>query len=320
MSALELLLQVKLGLTELRTIFVESQLQMAQARANISNVHPRFTTVASAVAYNERLKATGRKFQNELRPFQVHVEGNIASGKTSLLGSLEGISDFSLQYEPVEEWTYENLQEGTQNLLAAFYKTPKVYAAPLQRLVLTTYHSLHEMPCPTPIKVWDRSLHSSEIFRNVLLDDGILTTEAHEDLQYYYESLNSITNCGADLVLYLKTNPAMCFRRLVTRDRPEERNVTLQYLTKLHQAHEDWIIQSPFHVVTINGEAPQQEVKDRAIRVIYREFSDSRIRSFTRPFESTRHAPSATLTPEYSTTDLPDVPTTSTLEPWPKAE
>lgn len=329
MSALELLLQVKLGLTELRTIFVDSQLKMAQARvspatiSNLSVLHPRFTSVASAVAYNERLKASSRKFDNEVRPFQVHVEGNIACGKTSLLGSLEGNSDISLQYEPVEEWVYENLQEGTPNLLAAFYKDPKANAAPLQRLVLTTYHTLHDVPCTTPIKVWDRSLHSSEIFRNVLLEDGWLGSKDYEDLQFYYEALNSSCDSGADLVIYLRTNPALCFRRLVTRDRPEERGVTLQYLTKLHHAHENWIAQCPFRVITLDGEAPKPVVKDRAIRIIYREFSETRIRAFTRPYESTRHAPFAALSPAHATTSLPDFPTATTTqspESWPKAD
>lgn len=260
-----------------------------------ANLNSRLSTVSSAIAFHERLKKTQQKFTNKVRPFQVHLEGNIASGKTTLLSSLEGNSDMSLQYEPVEEWVYSNSEEGTPNLLAEFYKDPKGHAEVFQRLILNTYQTLHDIPCSAPIRVFDRSLHSSEIFREALAEDGYLSTRAYEDLQFYYEALNSQVDASADLVIYLKTNPAGCFRRLVTRDRPEERNVTLSYMTRIHRAHENWISQCPFRVITLDGELPQQEIKDRAIRIIYREFSETRIRAFTKPYESTKYAPLAAL-------------------------
>lgn len=224
---------------------------------------------------------------NTRHPFQVHIEGNIASGKTTLIQSLEGNSDFSLQYEPIEEWTYTNEREGTPNLLLGFYEDPIAFGASFQRLVLATYYAMHDTECTAPIKIFDRSLHSSQIFRDILLEDGYISEPTHEELHMYYETLASSCSCDADLVIYLKTNPSQCFQRVIDRKRPEEKRVTQAYLTRLHLAQEDWMTQNPFSMVTIDGALPPQEIRDRAIRAIYRRFSETRIRALTAPYEST---------------------------------
>lgn len=296
MSILELLSEVKISLSKLKREFEEVSAEMAMLRASFSKnpgLIPRLSSVPGALSYHERLQQTQQKFHNQNRPFQVHLEGNIASGKTTLLSSLEGNSDFCLQYEPVEEWVYSNEAEGTLNLLHEFYKDPKANAEAFQRLVLSTYMTLPELDCTAPIRIFDRSLHSSEIFRQALFEDGYLSERAYEDLQFYYDALHARVDANADLVIYLRTNPEACLQRLLVRDRPEERSVSLSYMTRIHTAHENWIAQCPFKVISIDGELPQQEIKNRALRVIYREFSDNRIRVFTKSYDSSGHAPIA---------------------------
>lgn len=248
---------------------------MAEARPNTPNEVESSGTSSSSNAHH---------------PFQVHIEGNIASGKTTLMSALEGNSDFQLQYEPVEEWTYTNEREGTPNLLLKFYEDPVTYAASFQRIVLATYHAMHDTECSAPISIFDRSLHSSQVFREILLEDGYISQHIYDELQMYYEALASSSNCDADLVIYLKTTPSKCFQRVMNRKRPEENRITLAYLTRLHIAHEEWMVQHPFSMVTINGDLPPQEIRDRVIRVIYRRFCDTRIRALTFPHESTHYA------------------------------
>lgn len=248
---------------------------MAEARPNTPNEVESSGTSSSSNAHH---------------PFQVHIEGNIASGKTTLISALEGNTDFRLHYEPVEEWTYTNEREGTPNLLLGFYEDPITFGASFQRLVLATYYAMHDTECAAPITIFDRSLHSSQIFRDILLEDGCISPKIHDDLHMYYEALASSSNCDPDLVIYLKTNPSLCFKRVIDRKRQEEKRVTLAYLTRLHLAHEEWMLQYPFSVVTINGDLPPQEIRDRAIRVIYRRFCETRIRALTFPHESTHYA------------------------------
>jgi hypothetical protein len=42
--------------------------------------------------------------------------------------------------------------------------------------------------------------------------------------------------------VYLRTDPEVAFERTQLRARKEERRLTLQYMKKLHDLHEDWLI------------------------------------------------------------------------------
>jgi deoxycitidine kinase len=43
--------------------------------------------------------------------------------------------------------------------------------------------------------------------------------------------------------IYLQTDPEMCYERLLKRNRSEEAGVSIDYLKKLHERHEKWLIQ-----------------------------------------------------------------------------
>ena len=44
-----------------------------------------------------------------------------------------------------------------------------------------------------------------------------------------------------DAVVYIRTPPAVVFQRMQARGRCEEKDVDLQYLTKLHEFYEGWL-------------------------------------------------------------------------------
>ena len=46
-----------------------------------------------------------------------------------------------------------------------------------------------------------------------------------------------------DGFIYLKTTPKVCYKRLVKRNRSEEALVPLSYLQKLHDKHEQWLVE-----------------------------------------------------------------------------
>jgi deoxyadenosine/deoxycytidine kinase len=214
--------------------------------------------------------------------FRVHVEGNIACGKTTLLRNFEQIRDFTTVLETVDEWQTVGFREFSPNLLKKFYADPVRYAEIFQQVVMQSYIPLHDFDAPTAIKVMERSLHSSVIFRHVLLKKHILSEQQDEELHAQYRRFCT-PKTDADLILYLRTNPRSCFNRLNERNREGEEDVSLDYLTHLHTSHEEWVLCSPFRVVTINAEDPIHVVQQKATAAIYRAFAEARIQQYAPP-------------------------------------
>lgn len=212
--------------------------------------------------------------------FVIHIEGNIASGKSTLLRELQVIKEATCFFEPLDDWRYASFREHTPNLLHDFYLDPKKNARAFQEVVMETYAAIHSTEVTTPFKILERSVHSSTIFRSVLVDEGILSIAQDEELSSIYRATCASVPATPDLVLYLKSDPMLCLQLLHERGRPEEKSVSLPYLTKLHFAHEHWIRTCPFPVLTINNSAGIESVKRSAIAAIFRTFSEQKIRDY----------------------------------------
>ena len=50
-------------------------------------------------------------------------------------------------------------------------------------------------------------------------------------------------DCSLDVIFYLRTQPETCMKRLNQRGRPEETStISIDYLNKLHELHEQWLV------------------------------------------------------------------------------
>ncbi len=70
----------------------------------------------------------------------------------------------------------------------------------------------------------------------------------YEILDKWYNWMTKQNDCNLDIIFYLRTKPETCYNRLNKRGRPEETSsITMDYLQKLHDLHESWLLEEGEH-------------------------------------------------------------------------
>lgn len=175
-----------------------------------------------------------------VKKFNVCVEGNIGSGKTTFLKHFKTFENLvETNGEPVKQWR----DFGGENPLARLYDDPKRWAFTFQSLVLLTLMQRHTQKQVKPVRVMERSVYSARYcFTENLKQRGMLTDLEYTILTQWYSYALSQSNFTVDLIVYLQASPEICFERIKARNRPEEQFITLEYLRQLHDLHEEWLV------------------------------------------------------------------------------
>ena len=105
-------------------------------------------------------------------------------------------------------------------------------------VMLTRFKELRKVLWPKTIV--ERSLYTDkEIFTKALTEDNNLSKIENKIIDEWVDELNqSITIHG---LIYLKIAPKTCYERIRQRSRTSENNITIDYLTNLHNKHESYI-------------------------------------------------------------------------------
>jgi len=175
-----------------------------------------------------------------MNPYNIYIEGNIASGKSTLIEYLKNKLGNKIEFflEPIDKWKD---CKGV-NLLKLMYDDPKQFSFHLQSLIQSTMFEIQIKNSKFPIKLTERSLLSERyIFIQYLLNNKIISDLEFNILNQWFEQLNSLTP-KVNEIIYLRTKPEDVFQQLKLRNRAEEQKITIGYLSDLHGLHEDWLI------------------------------------------------------------------------------
>ena len=208
----------------------------------------------------------------------VTIEGNISSGKSSFLEHFRNIDKITLLEEQIDLW--ENFHGF--NLLQMKNERPTDHLN-LAFQILANLSRVDQMSKTAQlytVKIMERSLFSSfHVFVKNNFEDQGMGNLSYEILKYNFEVLtpNALKAlCNPDLLVYIKTDPKICYDRMKSRNRVSEKNVTLENLEQLHKKHEDWIVPDDrgslkdmkCSIITINGNLTPVEMKLEAARVL----------------------------------------------------
>lgn len=188
--------------------------------------------------------------------------------------------------EPVAEWS--NMKSGT-DLLSSFYENKERWSFCFENLVQLSrlkahYQSLklvHSQPFlqqkDRKTKIFlERSIYSSfHVFTKNTYDDlGINNIEfdiLKEYFNFFTNDLNSIFNWSDKnntesshlpfKLIYIRSDPEICFERMKDRSRSSENLISSDYLKSIHLKYEDWISKLyKDNVLIVDGNKSKEEV------------------------------------------------------------
>ncbi|KAL0271809.1 UNVERIFIED_CONTAM: hypothetical protein PYX00_008793 [Menopon gallinae] len=205
-----------------------------------------------------------RVHETTKKPFTIIVEGNIGSGKTTFINHFKSNKDILTLTEPVEEW--KNLKG--YNLLHLMYNDINKWAFTFQTYVQLTMTRLHEMETLKPVKMIERSIYSARYcFIENLHREGVLPPAQVVVLDEWFKWLISREKLKCDLIVYLRTSPEVAYERIKARKCEEEKNLMIEFVSKLHQCHEDWLYLNetftcPAPVLILDANKNLQKIKE----------------------------------------------------------
>lgn len=190
------------------------------------------------------------------KTFTVCVEGNIASGKSTLLKYFTRFpSVVEVHEEPTNKW--RDLKG--QNLLSKMYEDPCRWSGMFESYNQLTMTEIHTSPQKLPVKLMERSLYSGRycFIENFHRRKLMLDLE-YSILTKWFDWLTSSNKIPVDLIVYLQINPEKAHERIKSRARPEEQDIPLDYLQALHECHEQWLMSDegfkrPAQVMVLDG-------------------------------------------------------------------
>jgi deoxyadenosine/deoxycytidine kinase len=183
----------------------------------------------------------------------ISIEGNIGSGKSTLIKKLKEHPEFQNGFtflpEPVDEWNTITDSDGI-TIIEKYYSDQKKYAFSFQMMAYISRLKQLQESKNSSIIVTERCLYTDRnIFAKMLYDSGLI-----EDIEYsiYLRWFDFfIKNIHIDHFIYLRNDPKICSERVLLRDRAGE-NIPLEYLTKCHEYHEVWLNNKP-NLLVLDG-------------------------------------------------------------------
>ena len=178
----------------------------------------------------------------------ISIEGNIGSGKSTVIHNLEQKLKDNKNYvflrEPVDIWQTIKDNYG-KTILEKFYGSQEKYSFAFQVMAYATRTSiLQEAICKNPeckYVLCERSLEAdNRIFAKMLYDDDKMEKVEYEIYEYFYKTRKQ--DMDLDAVIYIDANAETCLERIKKRSRNGETNITLDYLQNCKNYHDNWLL------------------------------------------------------------------------------
>ena len=208
----------------------------------------------------------------------ISIEGSIGGGKSTLLrllkDSVTEVDGREIVYisEPVDVW--ENIKDDNgRSILELFYDDPKKMAFSFQMCAYISRQAQLRKAfreSPGAIFVCERSIHTDKaIFARMNYECGNISEVDYQIYLKWFDEFNLDLVPVRSALVYVDSDPDVCFTRTRERARKGEEGVSLEYLQACGKAHEDWITGSSLPVMRVAAdETKKMETVERVVEFI----------------------------------------------------
>lgn len=172
----------------------------------------------------------------------ISIDGNIGSGKSTLMGELElyfsDNKNIVFLKEPTEDWKSITDENGI-TILEKFYENPSKYGFSFQIMAYISRLNImkeEQKKNPNAIFITERSLFTDKlVFAKMLFDSGNIELINYKIYLQWFDTFAD--DFPVSKVIYVNTEPEICHQRIVKRSRTGESNIPLDYLQNCHKYH-----------------------------------------------------------------------------------
>lgn len=208
------------------------------------------------------------------RPIIVSIEGNIGSGKTTIIENLQKYYNLQLENddkesiiflrEPVDIWKTISDKNG-ENILEKFYNNTQKFSFAFQVMAYSTRTAkLADTIKNNPnckIIICERSLEAdNNVFAKMLKDSNNMEEVEYQIYEHFYNTRKQDMNL--DAVIYIDASPNVCLQRVKKRNRDGEDGISYEYLKTCKDYHDNWLLNNKTNVEVFRIDTDKDAVYD----------------------------------------------------------
>jgi deoxyadenosine/deoxycytidine kinase len=175
----------------------------------------------------------------------ISIEGNIGSGKTTILSILKNKYGENKKIifldEPVNEWNTIR-DKNNVTILQKFYENQERYSFAFQMMAYISRFTILKdaLNIENSIIITERCLNTDRfVFAKMLYDSGKMEEVEYQIYLKWFEYFGHVQN--TQKIIYIKVDPETAFERINKRSRDGESKISLEYLTICDKYHEEMI-------------------------------------------------------------------------------
>ena len=183
---------------------------------------------------------------------KIFIEGNIASGKSTLVHYLKDNLQLNVIPEPIDKWKNTVDNKGN-NILQYFYNDTKRWGYLFQMNAFLTRGQIIEKNKDNDF-IMERSIYSDKnCFAINCYENNLISDIEWKLYNSWFTWLSKSLSLEGDAYIYLRTSPEISFKRLKKRNRKEEELISLEYLKEIHNRHEKWLYKKSNNILILDG-------------------------------------------------------------------